>query len=788
MKEILLFAGEDNNMLKTIREVLREEDYEILIAKSYTETRELMEKNRAFIVLSDYMVQDMSGVELLKETKKRWPEAIRIVLAYHADIHMLTDAVNSGVIQRLIAKPWDVKEFKLAIRFALNQHSLVRENNKLKEITKKHKIKNYSTLFSDNRGNMGGILIKANIVKSKDFDTAIKGKKRGEFITDALVRLNTTSYGQIIDAMVAYLGIDYIDLKKIDPDPEVIRLLPADICKKYRFIPVKLEGKNISVAMADPSDILNCDNIAFITGFKVTPLIANSSDILQQLEKTHGKNGILDEISTPMAFENLTDIEAFSKMETSDEIDISIDEDEEQEVNLKELVGSTEVPTIIKIVNAIISEAIKSKASDIHIEPKSKYTLVRYRIDGILHHRIKIPADLHPATISRIKIISKLDISERRRPQDGRITVKTGLKIIDLRVSIMPTINGEKVVMRILDKKAAIKKLSELGILQHDLKKINTLIKKPQGIILSSGPTGSGKTTMLYSILNEMLSDTKNFETIEDPVEYFLEDATQVHVYEKIGLSFASVLRATLRQDPDVVLIGEIRDHETADVAFKAALTGHIVLSTLHTNNSVASITRLLDMGIRSYLVASALEGVLAQRLMRKICSYCKTESTPDKNMITLLRLPGDFQEETVYSGKGCQHCNHTGYLGRIGVFELFVMNDDFRHLISSSYKESELINMARQNGMKTLIEDGMEKVKQGKTTLEELLRVLGAQTAYERECESCNKMVDAKFTFCPFCGSFKRNFCKKCMISLKEDWKHCPSCGTAKNQITPPG
>jgi type II secretory ATPase GspE/PulE/Tfp pilus assembly ATPase PilB-like protein len=374
-----------------------------------------------------------------------------------------------------------------------------------------------------------------------------------------------------------------------------------------------------------------------------------------------------------------------------------------------------------------------------------------------------------------------MDISERRKPQDGRITVKAGTRIVDMRVSSMPTLGGEKMVMRILDKTASIRKLDELGVLPDDLKKINILIKKPQGVIISTGPTGSGKTTMLYSILNTMMEGSKNFETIEEPVEYFLEEANQVSVREKIGLSFAHILRATLRQDPDVILVGEIRDFETADVAFKASLTGHMVLTTLHTNNSVASITRLMDMNIKPYIIASALEGLMAQRLVRKICEHCKTAISPDQAICEMLKVSSDTLGGATWRGKGCDKCNNTGYWGRIGVYEMFVMCDDFRHFINSNYREGELYEMARANGMRTLIEDGVEKVKKGYTTLDELLRVIGPQTVYERRCANCERAVDAKFLFCPFCGSFRQNYCLVCRLPLEEEWRGCPYCGKLK-------
>jgi type II secretory ATPase GspE/PulE/Tfp pilus assembly ATPase PilB-like protein/RNA polymerase subunit RPABC4/transcription elongation factor Spt4 len=359
--------------------------------------------------------------------------------------------------------------------------------------------------------------------------------------------------------------------------------------------------------------------------------------------------------------------------------------------------------------------------------------------------------------------------------------VKSGIRIVDMRVASMPTINGEKITMRILDKNASIKKLEELGMQADDLWKIKALIKKPQGIIISTGPTGSGKTTMLYSILNTMMDSTKNFQTIEDPVEYFLEEANQIFIRDKTGLSFSSVLRATMRQDPDIILVGEIRDFETADVAFKAALTGHMVLTTLHTNSSIASITRLIDLGMRPYLLSSAIEGILAQRLVRKICKYCRREEKPDAEILELLKIPESAVEGKVYKGAGCDRCNQTGYSGRTGVFELFVMNDDFKHLISGNYKESELLKMARDGGMQTLLEDGIEKVRQGVTSLDEILRVIGSQNKFEKPCPNCNSLIDLTFLYCPYCGVFKTNICTNCMRPMEDDWNTCPACGLRK-------
>ncbi len=531
------------------------------------------------------------------------------------------------------------------------------------------------------------------------------------------------------------------------------------------MIPVSLENNLLTLAMADPSDIYHIDNIARLTGFRIKTVISSCSQIYQLLGKTYQ----LDE-------DGEYDIQDIMQCDPMDEIDILLEDD--SQFSVKELLDSSEIPPIIRIVNTIISEAIRFKASDIHVEPKTKYSVIRFRIDGLLFDMIRIPAELHLAAVSRIKILSKLDISERRRPQDGRISVKSGTRMVDLRVSTMPSINGEKIVMRVLDKSSSVKPLKELGFLPRTMDRLNALVKKPQGIIISSGPTGSGKTTLLYSILAQMLDSSRNFETIEDPVEYFLEEANQIFVREKEGLSFPAVLRATLRQDPDVILVGEIRDQETADIAFKAALTGHMVLTSLHTNSSIASITRLIDLGVKPYLISSSLEGIIAQRLVRKLCPHCRYQSEIDIQLKKLLRVPDDLFEDGTWKAKGCKRCEGTGYAGRIGLFEMFAMNDDFRHMISTDYKESVLLETAFSGGFKTLLQDGFEKVSYGETTLNELLRILGPQIQHERICDGCHETINAGFQFCPFCGVPKQKVCKNCYEPMASNWSVCVSCG----------
>lgn len=774
----LLFVDDEENVLSALKRVFLDENYRIFASTSPDEALSLMAREKIHLVISDHRMPGMTGAQMLQEIKQQWPQTIRIMLTGYADVQSIMGAVNEGAVYKFITKPWNDEDLRLTVSLALQQYVLIRENTRLKEITKKQeqKIRNYSTLFDADRGIIGDILVKTGLITREQLEQTQKQKQQDENLTDTIVRLSFASESNIIKAIQNHQNIDYLDLKEATIAPGIIKFLPRELCENNRLIPVKLDGKQLTIAMADPTDILKCDNMSFMTGLKVIPVIARSSDIFAQIKRAWG-----DSVAEPSP--GIADIPDIDPL---DEIDIVI-EDEDIDQNIQELIDSTGVPPIIRIVNFVVSEAIRYRASDIHIEPKTKYTVIRYRVDGMLQSKIKIPSEIHVAVISRIKILGKLDIAERRKPQDGRITVKIGMRIVDIRVSTIPTINGEKVVMRVLDKNAAIKRISDLGVVGENLDKIRNVIKKPQGIIISTGPTGCGKTTMLYSLLSEMLQSTKNFETIEDPVEYFLEEANQVYIRDKMGVSFASILRATMRQDPDVILVGEIRDFETADIAFKAALTGHMVLTTLHTNNAIASITRLINMEIKPYLIASALESILAQRLVRTICKYCKTEVSVDdpahSESMELLRITKTAVGETVHFGKGCDRCNHTGYLGRMGIFEVFVMTEDYRHCITTNYKEPELVNMARLGGMKTLLEDGIDKVRQGATTFDELLRVIGPQIRHERMCDSCRKPIDMKFLFCPFCGAFKHNVCKNCKMVIEADWGICPNCGTERPQ-----
>lgn len=768
----LLFVDDEENVLSALKRIFIEENYIILLATSAARALEMMEEQPVHLVITDHRMPVMTGADMLKRIKESWPETIRIMLTGYADVNSIMGAVKDGAVYKFITKPWNDEDLRLTVSLALQQYVLMQENRHLKEVTKYQQatITRYAGLFDESRGMLADILIKEGAVSKDAVESARTLRETGEFLGDTLVRLGNITENVLIRALQKNLGIDFIELRETDINTSVVSIIPMDVCQRHRIVPVRMEAGQLILAMADPSDLMLCDNITRITGLKVVPYIAVSSEIGAALIRAAGLK------DSEAGIEDTFDVEPM------DEIDIVI-EDEEKETSVEELIGSSKVPPIIRVVNSIISEGIRYRASDIHIEPKTKYTVIRFRIDGMLHSKIRIPADLHPAVISRLKILSKMDISERRRSQDGRITVKSGTRIVDMRVSSLPTMNGEKIVMRILDKSASIKSLDELGVLPDDLKKINVISKKPQGVVIATGPTGSGKTTMLYSLLSSMMNSSRNFETIEEPVEYFLEEANQVSIHEKIGLTFAQVLRSTLRQDPDVILVGEMRDQDTADVAFKAALTGHMVLSTLHTNSAIGSITRLIDMGIKPYIIASALEGIIAERLVRMVCKNCATLVPPDKDMLELLRVPAGFFTGGVYVGSGCDICNKSGYHGRIGVYEVFIMNEDFRQIIGNAYKESEVLDLARSSGMRTLLEDALEKVRLGWTTLDEVLRVIGPCVSLERLCLQCGRSIEAKFVFCPYCGMVRENRCVRCHMPMDADWHHCPFCGEMKSE-----
>nr|WP_305906830.1 GspE/PulE family protein [Methylomarinum sp. Ch1-1]MDP4519537.1 GspE/PulE family protein [Methylomarinum sp. Ch1-1] len=511
------------------------------------------------------------------------------------------------------------------------------------------------------------------------------------------------------------LLIEEVALSEFQVSTEALNLLSRSICEQNWVLPLKINHGTLLLAMADPMNMGLQADLRFFTGLPLNIVMADIAAIEKKLHEVYRESPSFGDLETIV-----------STIDPFETIEVVIEEGDN--ISLDELLLETEKPPAIRLVNAIIIEAVRLCASDIHIQPRAKSCVVRYRIDGILQDKIFIPSHYLNSLVSRIKVMAEMDISERRRPQDGRITVKTPMRIIDLRISSLPVINGEKVVMRILDRNASVKRLNQLGFSAGDLEKVTRLIGKPQGMILATGPTGSGKTTTLYALLQQGITAEKNYVTIEEPVEYYLDAASQINVKSHIDFTFPVALRAILRQDPDVILLGEIRDEETAEVAFQAALTGHLVFSTLHSNSSISTIARLFDLGLKPYIIASTLEAVISQRLLRRICPHCCQPVQVDSETLRQLGPLFTGNKKPFHHGKGCEQCNHSGYQGRISLYEILMPNEELRDLISTQASQREIKAAALKNGYLSLLEDALEKVAVGLTSCEEVLRVLGPQ------------------------------------------------------------
>ena len=556
---------------------------------------------------------------------------------------------------------------------------------------------------------LGELLVRKGYITPEQLNKAEEAQnQQGGPLGSLLVSLGCLTE----DALLAYLQKEYrlatIDPLNIDIAEEVAQLIPPALAKKYHLLPVELVGSTLTIAMADPSNLVAVDEIKFLTGYNIKVALATPSSIQRAAEQLYEQAMKYDDVLGDLQGQNLEVLQ------------------ENEDVDLNELEQSAEDVPVVRLVNAIFSDALKKRASDIHIEPYEKIFRVRFRIDGVLHEILQPPASLKAAVVSRIKVMASLDIAERRLPQDGRIKIKLGPGAdIALRVSVLPTLFGEKVVMRILDKSNLQLNMEKLGFEPQALKDFREAIYKPYGMVLVTGPTGSGKTTSLYSALTELNKVTTNISTAEDPVEYNLVGINQVQINDDIGLSFASALRSFLRQDPDIVMVGEIRDFETAEIGVKAALTGHLVLSTLHTNDAPSTINRMLNMGVERFLVSSSVNLVMAQRLVRSICSKCKDSATVSPQTLIDLGVSSDAVESyECAEGVGCPECGMTGYRGRIAVYEVMPMNEEVRSLILDGSPANELKHTAIRLGMKTLRQSALTKVQEGVTTIAEVARV----------------------------------------------------------------
>ncbi|WP_449537140.1 GspE/PulE family protein [Ferdinandcohnia sp. Marseille-Q9671] len=547
------------------------------------------------------------------------------------------------------------------------------------------------------RKRLGDLLVETGLLTEEQLQQALKDKEESQKLGDILLQKGFITEQQLIEVLEFQLGIPHVSLFRYPIDTSLTSMIPKEMARRYQLIALRKEGDRLFVAMADPMDFYAIEDLRLRTGFQIEPAIATKDEILRAINKFYdlddGVKEFLDETPAEIQEEKITNEDA----------------------------------PVVKLVNQILQNAIQQRASDIHMDPHETKVVLRFRVDGVLRSERSLPKSMQGVLTARIKIMANLDITESRVPQDGRIKVNLEAHHIDLRVSTLPTVYGEKIVMRVLDIGSSLNNLTQLGFNNVNLQRFTKLIQKPTGIVLITGPTGSGKSSTLYAALNHLNSEDVNIITIEDPVEYQLEGINQIQVNANVGMTFAKGLRAILRQDPNIIMVGEIRDRETADVAVRASLTGHLVLSTLHTNDSLGTITRLIDMGVEPFLVASSLSGVVAQRLVRRVCRDCGQVQDPTLREVEIFGKRG-ITIDKVNRGKGCGTCNMTGYKGRVAIHELLVLNDDMKRVIMNKEPYTKLREIAIKNGTIFLIDDGLLKVKQGITTTEEILRVATAE------------------------------------------------------------
>ncbi len=576
--------------------------------------------------------------------------------------------------------------------------------------------------------NLGELLIREKLITSEQLKSAAEYEKKNKVsIGSALVALGIITEENMAQALSRQLGYPYIDLSQFEVYPDVIELIPPDIAKKHMIMPIHRIRSFLTMAMVDPTDLDVIENVRFRTSLSVQPVIASESGVSEAISKYYG------------ASDSIRVKEIIDEIESADDGSVNVVEEEEEEYDIQELTRSTEEAPVITLVNTIFMDAIKKGASDVHFEPYERSFRVRYRIDGVLHEMMDLAMKFKNPVISRVKILSSMDIAEKRLPQDGRLKMRVkwgddNRKEVDMRISCIPTIFGEKIVSRILDRENLQLDLTRLGFERKSLNLFENAIARPFGIVLVTGPTGSGKTNTLYSAISTLNSQEKNIMTAEDPVEFYMAGVNQVNIKEEIGLNFAASLRSFLRQDPDIMLIGEMRDYETVDIAVKAALTGHLVFSTVHTNDAAGTITRLINMNVEPFLISDSLVLIVAQRLVRRLCKKCREEHkiTPEA-LVDIGYPPEEAEKVKPYKAKGCSVCSETGYKGRVGLFEVMEVTNDIKNLILAKAQPKDIKEIGIKNGMISLRQSGLAKIKEGVTSIEEVLR----ETVRDMEAKS---------------------------------------------------
>jgi len=613
------------------------------------------------------------------------------------------------------------------------------------------------------RRRLGELLVETGLLTREKLKDALEAQKgTGKRLGQLLMDRHLISEEEIAFALAMQLKIPFMDLTDYPIKEKVIEIIPEHICKKFYCIPIDKKGNALHVSMADPLDLNMMKELQFVTGLNIHPAISTATQIHERLQKYYHPDTSISDVGVELAKEDF--LEFYPEEE-------EIDDEEEAALN------NLQDSPFVKMVDLVIKNAIKKGASDIHVEAQEHYVRIRNRIDGVLQDAIKLPKWTQPVIISRIKVLSGMDIAEKRLPQDGRIRVRTKESPVDLRVSTLPTFYGEKAVIRILNRQTASLSMDMLGFSKENTKILRGFINRPQGMILITGPTGSGKTSTLYACMREVRSDEVNIITVEDPIEYEMSGINQVQINEKVGLTFPFILRSILRQDPNVVMVGEIRDRETAEIALQASLTGHLVLSTLHTNDAPSAVTRLVDIGMPPYLIASSVVGVIAQRLVRVICPGCKEEYIPSSEELSRISMSQNELPFKFYRGTGCAACNNTGYKGRTSIEEVMIMGYKIRELIQSGASVDNIRDAALVTGMTTLGFSGLEMIRKGITTIEEILKAVFQKEEMTTICSHCGKAVSVDFRDCPFCKNPLVPTCSSCGRIVEADWVVCPHC-----------
>jgi len=615
---------------------------------------------------------------------------------------------------------------------------------------------------------LGDLLVEHELITEEELQTALKSQKssRKKRLGKILVESEQVKKRDLLRMLALQLEIPFFDLETVEIDAAAVRLFPENLSLNYGCTPITRENNKLVVVMADPLNLQALDDLVRMTECEIEPAVADREQI-EYIIKTYRSAESLAEIS-----ESLPELDGLFKVVKMADRENSLDE------SVTDLKIQSQQAPIVKIVNIVINEAIRERATDIHIEPQANALIVRDRIDGILYEKHHLPKRLQRPIVSRIKIMGDMDIAERRIPQDGKVRISIASRYFDLRISTLPSIYGEKVAIRLLERKGSHASLAELGLNLTQLEQMRKCNERKQGLVLVTGPTGSGKSTTLNSILRELRSPNINIVTVEDPVEYETPKITQVQINPKAGLGFAEVLRSILRQDPDVIMVGEIRDAETAEIALRAAMTGHLVLSTLHTNDAPSAVTRLDNLGMPPFLISSTILYVLAQRLIRRLCDHCVVEYEPSPHEVEKIEPILSEASSLVWrKGEGCKKCDQRGFTGRLAVGELLVINNEIRNAIEMREPESVIQRLAVLNGMKPLLSDFVEKAAIGMTALSEIWNVVIGEESSNGICPNCSTRVEHTFMACPACGFALKDKCPECEWTLEKAWRFCPHC-----------